>query len=71
MRPEIGITPLVRDHCSEIFSQENSFSFCSTGKSRTPLAEEPIALLDQRTAQTQMAFGLLYALSFLLATWIA
>ena len=36
-----------------------------------PLAEEPIALLDQRTAQTQMAFGLLYALSFLLATWIA
>ena len=37
----------------------------------TPLAEEPIALLAQRTAQTPLAFGLLYALSFLLATWIA
>lgn len=35
-----------------------------------PLAEQPIATLDQQTAQTQMAFGLLYALSFLLAVWI-
>lgn len=35
-----------------------------------PLAEQPIATLDQHTAQTQMTFGLLYALSFLLAVWI-
>lgn len=31
-----------------------------------PLSEKPIAMLDQQTAQLQMSFGLLYALSFLL-----
>lgn len=35
-----------------------------------PLAESPIAMLDQRTAQTQMAFGLLLTFSLLLAVWI-
>lgn len=33
-----------------------------------PLAEEPIACLDQRTAQTQLAFGMTYAVAFLLAS---
>lgn len=35
-----------------------------------PLTEQPIAMLDQRTAQTQMAFGLMLTFSLLLAVWI-
>ncbi|MGN0233441.1 MAG: prenyltransferase [Bacteroidaceae bacterium] len=34
-----------------------------------PLAEKPIAMLDQRTAQAQMAFGLLLTLSLLVVVW--
>ncbi|MCR5003732.1 MAG: prenyltransferase [Bacteroidales bacterium] len=35
-----------------------------------PLAEEPIGGLDQATAQMQMAFGIIFTLSFLVATFI-
>lgn len=35
-----------------------------------PLAEEPIATVDQHTAQTQLAFGMVYALSFVVASWM-
>ncbi len=35
-----------------------------------PLAEQPIARLDQETAQLQMMFGLLYTISFLIASFL-
>lgn len=35
-----------------------------------PLAEKPIATVDQQTAQTQMAFCLLYTVSLFVSAWI-
>ena len=35
-----------------------------------PMAEEQIGNLDQRTAQMQLAFGVLYTLSFVIAIFL-